>query len=182
MSRSFSNKLPPFETHIQGSFILPGNRLQEECKWRFIGFDGHSVIFKQDVPLYLQAAILADLLQDLPEQVEKFLRQEQSEDQRLWEGAAARILVASYEACQGEAKTLETLVKHVKPIAGWLRKTIAWRQQELENLWRARKETDSSFDPQAPSAEEVLDERLIMKVCPKYLYLVFQLRNGRRCR
>ena len=115
----------------------------------------------------MQAPIQLDLLQDLPEHVEKTLRQEQSEDQRSWEAVAARLLVASYEACQGAAKTLETLVKHVKPLAGWLRKMIAWRQQQLENLWRAQTEKDSSFDPQAPSAQEVLDERLVTKACFK---------------
>ena len=115
----------------------------------------------------MQAAVQSDLLQDLPEQEEKLLRQEPSEDQRVWEAAAARILIASYEACQGEAKTLETLIRQVKPVAGWLRKTTAWRQQEVENLERAGKEKDGTFDPQAPSAAETLEERLVMKVQPE---------------
>ncbi len=119
-----------------------------------------------------------ELLHDLPDHVEKALRQEQAEDQRLLEAAAARLLIASFEACYKEAKTLEALVKQVKPIAGWLRKTIAWRQQQVETLLRARKEQDGSFDPQAPSAGDILEERLIMKVSSKQTTVLLSAPNG----
>lgn len=90
-------------------------------------------------------------------------RQVVKPEQRLWESAASKVLVAAHDGC-GSVHSVEVLAKHLKMIPGWIRKAVAWRQQEVELLEGIQKEQLGGFDPVAPSPADVLAERQVMKV------------------
>ena len=128
--------------------------------------------------LVAQTSQQLELLHGLTEHVEKVVRQEGGDQQGGWEASSARVLVASYEALQGEAKTLESLMRHLRPIPGWLRRSVARRQQAIDATERSRRASDCSFQPEAPTPEEVSTERLIMKVGTDYI--PFRNSSGKR--